>query len=256
LNHPLIEFKNVTLGYGKKIIISNLNCSIHSGDLLGIVGPNGSGKTTILKAILGILQPRQGQVIKYNGKKNGRFPLGYVPQRGQLDEIFPFTVAEVVMMARYRQIGVLGRLRPIDQQKTMESLEHLGIADLKNTPYADLSGGQKQRTLIARALATEPDILILDEPTEGLDLNSQLSIMELIKHFHDEHQLTVVLVSHHLNVVANYVKRIALLDQGCFQIGATDEILTEANLQQIYDVPIRIKKDNGQIVILSGAIHG
>ncbi len=256
MKHPLIEFKDVTLGYGKKIIISNLNCSIYPGDLLGIVGPNGSGKTTILKAILGILKPRQGQVIKYNGKKNGRFRLGYVPQRGQLDEIFPFTVAEVVMMARYHQIGALGRPRPIDRAKTQEALEHLGIADLKDTLYADLSGGQKQRTLIARALAAEPDILILDEPTEGLDLNSQLSIMELIKHFHDDHQLTVVLVSHHLNVVANYVRRIALLDQNCFQIGATAEVLTEANLQQLYDVPIRIKQENGQIIILSGAIHG
>ncbi len=256
MNHPLIEFKDVALGYGKKIIFSNLNCRIHSGDLLGIVGPNGSGKTTILKAILGILKPRQGQVIRYNGKKNGRFRLGYVPQRGQLDEIFPFTVAEVVMMARYHQLGPLGRPRPLDRTKTLEALEHLGIVDLKDTLYADLSGGQKQRTLIARALAAEPDILLLDEPTEGLDLNSQLSIMELIKHFHDDHQLTVILVSHHLNVVANYVRRIALLDQGCFQIGATDEILTEANLQQLYDVPIRIRKENGQIVILSGAIHG
>jgi ABC-type Mn2+/Zn2+ transport system ATPase subunit len=256
LHHPLIEFKDVTLSSGKKVVISGLNCSIHSDDLLGIVGPNGSGKTTILKAILGIVQPKQGQILKSNGKKGGQYRLGYVPQRGQLDEIFPFTVAEVVMMGRYRQIGVLRRIRSIDKEKTMESLKHLGIADLKNTPYADLSGGQKQRTLIARALASEPNILILDEPTEGLDLNSQLSIMELIKHFHDDHQLTVILVSHHLNVVANFVKRIALLDQGCFLIGETAEILTESNLQQIYDIPISIKKEHGQIVIMSGAIHG
>lgn len=256
MNHPIIEFKNVTLGYGKKAVLSGLNCSIHSGDLFGIVGPNGSGKTTILKAILGILKPQQGQITKYNGKKNGQYRLGYVPQRGQLDEIFPFTVAEVVLMGRYRQIGILRRIRPIDRKKTQESLDHLGIADLRDTPFADLSGGQKQRTLIARALATEPDILILDEPTEGLDLNSQSAIMELIKHFHDDHQLTVILVSHHLNVVANYVKRIALLDQNCFQVGATAEVLTEANLQQIYDVPIRIKQENGQIIIMSGAIHG
>ncbi|MDZ7402250.1 MAG: ABC transporter ATP-binding protein [candidate division KSB1 bacterium] len=256
MNHPEIEFKHVTLGYGKKIVIADLNCSIYPGDLLGIVGPNGSGKTTILKAILGILKPQKGQIIKSNGANGGKQRMGYVPQRGQLDEIFPFTVAEVVMMARYHQMGTLGRPRPIDRAKTQEALEHLGIADLKDTLYADLSGGQKQRTLIARALAAEPDILILDEPTEGLDLNSQLSIMELIRHFHEEHQLTVVLVSHHLNVVANYVRRIALLDQGCFQIGPRDEILTEANLQQLYDMPIRIKKDNGQIVILSGAIHG
>ena len=256
MNHPLIEFKDVTLAYGSKVVISGLNCPIQAGDFLGIVGPNGAGKTTILKAILGILKPRQGKIIKYNGERNQQHRLGYVPQRGQLDEIFPFTVGEVVMMGRYYQIGVLRRIRSLDRTKTLEALHHLGIAELKDVLYADLSGGQKQRTLIARALAAEPDILILDEPTEGLDLNSQLSIMELIKHFHDDHHLTVILVSHHLNVVANYVQRIALLDQGCFQIGTRDEILTEANLQQLYDVPIRIKKDNGQIVILSGVIHG
>ena len=211
VNQPLIEFKNATLGYRKKPIIKNLNCKIFQGDLLGIVGPNGSGKTTILKTMLGILRPLEGDFFKYNSKNSESHRLGYVPQRGELDEIFPFTVSEVVLMGRYHQIGIFRRPSEIDYKKSMEAIEHLDIADLKDVLFSKLSGGQKQRTLIARALATDPDILILDEPTEGLDLSSQYAIMELIRHFHDEHHLTVIMVNHHLNVVVNYVNRIALL---------------------------------------------
>lgn len=250
----LIQFKNVFLGYGKNILLANLNFDIFKGDYLGIVGPNGVGKTTLLKAILGINKQRKGDIFFKTEEKsnNSKLRFGYVPQRGQLDEVYPLTVEEIVLMGRYRQIGMLGKVKRIDRDKTMEALMHLDIYDLAKKQYSELSGGQKQRTLIARALVCDPDVLILDEPTDGLDVNSQIAIMKLITHFHQEHKLTIMLVSHHLSVVVNYANRIALIEKGIFQIGEVDEILNQKNLKKLYNKQIEIRDINGEKVILTG----
>ncbi|MDZ7289509.1 MAG: metal ABC transporter ATP-binding protein [candidate division KSB1 bacterium] len=254
---PVIEFKDVMLGYNGRAILSSLNFDICAGDFLGIVGPNGTGKSTILKGILGILEPMRGVIVRNhkNDTENTKHSFGYVPQRGQLDEIFPLTVAEVVMMGRYAQIGLFKRPSSQDQQKTAESLSHLGIADLADKPYADLSGGQKQRTLIARALVGEPSVLVLDEPTDGLDLFSQKSILDLVSRLHEEYKLTIIMVSHQLDAVATYVKRLALVDTGFFQIGAKTEILTERNLQNLYDMQVRVEDRFGRTLIIPGEQH-
>ena len=250
----LIQFNNVSLGYGKNILLSDLNFDISKGDYLGIVGPNGVGKSTLLKAILGINKQKKGNILfsNSNSKENSSLRFGYVPQRGQLDEVYPLTVEEIVMMGRYRQIGILGKVKRIDNDKTLEALMHLNIYDLAKKQYSELSGGQKQRTLIARALVCDPDVLILDEPTDGLDVNSQHAIMKLITHFHDEHKLTIMLVSHHLSVIVNHANRIALIEKGIFQIGELDEILNQDNLKKLYNMPIDIKDFNGEKVILTG----
>jgi ABC-type cobalamin/Fe3+-siderophores transport system ATPase subunit len=147
---------------------------------------------------------------------------------------------------------VLKKIGPEDRTKTNDALDHLNITDLADTLYSELSGGQKQRTLIARALASDPSVLILDEPTDGLDMHSQNVIMDLITHFHREHRLTIILVSHHLNVVANRVNRIALLEGGLFQIGPLEEILTEENLGKIYDMPVSIRNFEEERIIIAG----
>jgi zinc transport system ATP-binding protein len=239
VKNPIIQFQDVSLGYKNKILLSGINFSIHDGDYLGIVGPNGVGKTTLLQSILGILKPRGGRINFQNGQ-NGRqvrFHFGYVPQRGQLDEIYPFTVWDIVSMGRYRQTGLAKSLKARDREKINEALEHL------------------QRTLVARALVSNPSILILDEPTEGLDMKSQNAIMDLISHFHDEHRLTVILVSHDLNMVANYANQIAILEKNLFQVGLADEILTEENLRKLYKTSVTIHCVNGEKVILSGKNH-
>ncbi len=253
--NPFIEFHHATLGYGRKIVLHDVNFAIHIGDYFGMVGPNGAGKTTLLRAILGTLKPIAGDVrVRANSGEPLRF--GYVPQRDSIDSILPYTVQEVVMMGRYREVGLFRSPKQKDVDIVRESLRHVDIEDLQNFAFRDLSGGQKQRVLIARALATKPAILILDEPTNGMDLSSRISILELIRKLHDEDQMTVILVTHLLDDVANYVKRVAIVERNFFQVGNVNEVLTEENLSALYQMPIQVAHVNGSKLILAGGAHG
>src|SRR3972149_9739447 len=168
----LVQFENVTLGYRRNVIAKEISFSIEEGEFVGIVGPNGSGKTTIVRAILGILKPQRGD-IRVRGRSSERLRIGYVPQRDSIDPIMPFTVSDVVIMGRYGRLGMIRRPTSKDRAAAIEALKHVDLLDQAASSYRDLSGGQKQRTLIARALAAEPDMLILDEPTNGMDLASR-----------------------------------------------------------------------------------
>ena len=251
MNEPLLQFRNVSLGYGKRRVLIGITFDLLPADFLGIVGPNGSGKTTLLRALLGILPPLEGTVVR--AKKTGtRIPLGYVPQRDSIDPFLPYTVRDVVMMGRYGGLGLVRRPGAADRSRVMRELEHVGIGDLADKPFRDLSGGQKQRTLIARALAAEPQILVLDEPTNGMDMSSRTAIMDLLRHLHTRDHLTIVLVSHLLSDVANYVNRIAFVDGTSLRIGLVEEILTEASLSQMYRMPIHVATVLGATVIVPG----
>jgi ABC-type Mn2+/Zn2+ transport system ATPase subunit len=247
---PLVEFQSVSLGYRRKTVLQNLSFVIQQGEFVGIVGPNGSGKTTIVRAILGTLKPQRGTVT-VKGRNGERLRVGYVPQRDAIDQIMPFTVRDVVLMGRYGRSGLMRMLTRMDKQIIENSLKHVDIADLSTSSFRDLSGGQKQRTLIARALATEADILILDEPTNGMDLTSRTAIMELIRNLHSEGNLTVIMVSHLLSDVANYVQKIMLVEQDFFQVGSVNEILTETNLSRIYGLPVTVGEWMGSKVIIA-----
>jgi len=257
---PLLEFVGVRLGYGRAVILDGLDFHIRRGEFLGIVGPNGSGKTTLLRAILGTLRPLSGEIRKSTvvvGKRSAasnaeRLRFGYVPQREYVNEMFPLTVEDIVLMGRYPLVGLLRRAGRHDRNMVRQCLESVGIDNLSKEQYRNLSGGQKQRTLIARALATEPHILVLDEPTNGMDLASEHAIMELIRDLHQEGGRTVLMVTHVLNLVANYVERIALLN-GKFQIGPAHEILSEANLSSLYGIAVHVREVEGQRLVLSVA---
>jgi manganese/zinc/iron transport system ATP- binding protein len=242
----LVEFNNATLGYAHRPVLSDLTFNIEAGDFLGMVGPNGAGKTTVLRAILGSLKPLHGTVSRV---QNIRF--GYVPQRDSVDYNFPLKVLDVVMMGRYDRIGLARRPGKHDKQRAMAALEHVGIAGLADNFLSDLSGGQKQRTLIARALVGEPTVLVLDEPTNGMDLVSTTQILGLVRELHDRDNLTVLMVSHALNEVANYVRRIALVMEGQFRIGTVDEIMTEETLTQMYRIPVQVDSFSGHRVVLA-----
>jgi ABC-type Mn2+/Zn2+ transport system ATPase subunit len=248
---PIIEFQQATLGYGRKIVLKDVSFSIFAGDYFGMVGPNGAGKTTLLRAILGTLKPLSGNVSVGNLSASPlRF--GYVPQRDTIDQVLPYTVYEVVMMGRFRQIGWLRRPQRADREIVIESLQHVDVESLQHRVFRDLSGGQKQRVLIARALASKPAVLLLDEPTNGMDLSSKASILELIHKLHEADRLTVILVSHLLDDVANYVKRLALVEKEFFQVGNVDEVLTAQNLSSLYRVPIQVTRTPSGVVILAG----
>jgi ABC-type Mn2+/Zn2+ transport system ATPase subunit len=224
------------------------------GEFLGIVGPNGSGKTTILRTLLGILRPKEGR-IEFPSTHPAVPLMGYVPQRDTIDLLLPFTTAEVVMMGRYRRIGLGRRAKLQDTQAVEHALAQVGMETFAGRQFRDLSGGQKQRTLIARALASEPELLILDEPTNGMDVAARQTLLELIQHLHATTALTVVMVSHLLGDVANCAQRIALIDDGHFTIGAAAEILSETNLSQLYGTPIAVNVLNGKTFISAGGPH-
>src|SRR5207237_1242893 len=155
------------------------------------------------------------------------------------------------MMGRYDRIGLVRRPSKRDRELACASLEHVGILDLAQKFLTDLSGGQKQRTLIARALVGEPNVLVLDEPTNGMDLVSTTQILGLVRELHDRDGLTVLMVSHALNEVANYVRRIALVVEGGFRIGSVDEIMTEETLTQMYRIPVDVESFNGHRIVLA-----
>lgn len=255
VSNPLIEFRGVALGYGDRMVLRSLNFAVGRADFLGIVGPNGSGKTTILRAILGIIQPMAGK-IRFEGEDQRRPNFGYVPQRETLNELFPFSVYEIVMMGRYGKIGPIRRPGPVDRDLVLRSLAEVGMQDLADRPLRSLSGGQKQRTLIARALASEATILVLDEPTNGMDLATEPAIMSLIRRLHQEHGMTIIVVSHMLNLVANYATRLAILHDSTMEIGPVGQMLTRERLERVYGVPILIDAVGGQRVVLSWREEG
>lgn len=236
---PLVQFEKVTLGYRRAVVAHEISFTINEGEFVGIVGPNGSGKTTIVRAMLGILRPQRGEIL-ISGRSSQKLRIGYVPQRDSIDPIMPFTVFDVVMMGRYGRLGPVRIPANEDRNATLEALAHVDLAHLASSSYRELSGGQRQRALIARALAAEPDMLILDEPTNGMDLASRSTILDLIKHFHSEHGMTVVMISHLLSDVANYVEKIMLVEPEFFQVGSVEEILSEANLRRIYEIPVTV----------------
>ena len=242
----LVTFDRASLGYGRRAVLSNLSFEIREGDFLGLVGPNGSGKTTILRAILGALQPIAGSVARAEGLR-----FGYVPQRDQVDYGYPLSVVDVVLMGRYDRIGLGKRPSSADRELACDALEHVGIRDLSESPLANLSGGEKQRTLIARALVGDPNVLILDEPTNGMDLVSMTQILGLVRELHERDGLTVLMVSHALNEVANYVERIALVADGKVHIGSTDEIMSEKTLSNMYGIPVDVSSFNGRRIVVA-----
>jgi ABC-type Mn2+/Zn2+ transport system ATPase subunit len=252
---PLITFTNATLGYGNLVILRGITFSVEAGEYFGLVGPNGAGKTTILRAILGTLRPLSGTVsVRHPDGRPVRF--GYVPQRDTVDYVLPYTAQEVVLMGRYRDRGFVRRLKAGDREAATRSLAHVRMDDMADRTFKDLSGGQKQRTLIARALASDPDMLVLDEPTNGMDLASRIAILDLVRDLHRERSLTVLLVSHLLDDVANYVDRLAMVEPKVFSVGKVDEVLTAENLSAIYEMPVGVQRVHGRTIIVAGGGNG
>jgi len=245
----LISGRDLTLGYGRHVVFEKLSFSIEQGDLVGLVGPNGGGKTTLMRAILGALEPLEGKMVRHRSD----IAFGYVPQRRHLDPLWPLTTLDVVAMGTYARAGLWHRLSSEQFDDTFRAMEHVGIRHLAQQRYSDLSGGQKQRALVARALATRPNFLILDEPTQGMDLASSTGILDLVVRLHRE-GITILLASHRLNTVANYVKRVALVHDGSLQIGARNELLTGENLSALYGIPVEvIHEDGDRLVVIGGS---
>ena len=211
---PLLEADHVSFAYGRTTVLDEVSLSVRAGEFVALVGPNGSGKSTLLKVLLGALEPQRGSVRLF-GREPARFTerwrLGYVPQRPVLASEVPATVDEIVTAGRLARRGWWRTQRRPDREAVAHALEAVGLSDLADRPVNELSGGQQQRAFIARAFASEPDLLVLDEPIAGIDAESQRRFRDSLTHLQEEHGAAVLLVSHELSAVAHDLDRVIVL---------------------------------------------
>jgi zinc transport system ATP-binding protein len=233
----IIEMEDVSLSLGPAPVLDHVFFQVRRGEFLALLGPNGSGKTTLIKCILGLLRPDSGK-IRVFGKdprnlNHDRQRIGYVPQMISVDLTFPLLAKEAVLMGRYARIGMLRRPGLEDREAVRNAMDRVGIADLSHRPIARLSGGQRQRVFLARALANEPEILFLDEPTTGVDPTTTESFYELLGKLHRE-GITIILVSHDVGVVASHVDGVACLNRGLVGHGRPEEVLGSEEMAKMY----------------------
>tara|TARA_B100000315_G_scaffold225997_1_gene232627 strand:- start:3424 stop:4227 length:804 start_codon:yes stop_codon:yes gene_type:complete len=248
----VIAFSNATYNLTHTTALKEINLDINEGEFVGIIGPNGSGKTTILRAILGLLLPQTGTMQIFdcaceNLRCHHRARIGYLPQKGKIDRNFPITVIETVLMGRYGVRGLFRQIGKKDKAIALQALEDVGMQNFQNYPFGQLSGGQQQRIFIARALAQQPQVLLLDEPTTGIDTTTQHTILELVRRLHRELQLTILLVTHDINLISPFVDRLVLLNTRLFANGNPRDVLQYKILSQVYGDEI-IVTDNGYVI--------
>jgi ABC-type Mn2+/Zn2+ transport system ATPase subunit len=241
-----VALRGAAIGYAGRPLLSGVDLAVAPGDFLAMVGPNGGGKTTVLRSLLGALP-------LLSGRRELPRPLrvGYVPQRDHVDAIWPLTAGEVVLMGRTPGLGILRRPGEADHRVVGEALQRVGIGELAARRYGDLSGGQRQRTLIARALAAEPELLAVDEPTNGMDPAAELATMDVLRDLHAGGALAVVMVSHRLDAVANYARTLAFVDheRGLFRVGTLDEMLRPEPLSTLYGRAVEVRELGGRRLV-------
>lgn len=228
-NINIIEVSNVSFGYTEELVLERITLNVHKGDYLGMVGPNGGGKSTLLKLMVGLQKPTHG-TIKLFGEDITKFKdwsrIGYVSQQAtHIDQNFPMTVEEVVMMGRYPKLGLFGFPRKKDRMAVQDALHQVEMSQYRKRLIGDLSGGQQQRVFIARALAGRPDLIVLDEPTVGIDLKTQKQFYQLLQRLNSELNLTLILVIHELDIVAQEATEIAYVNKELIYHGEPQRFL-------------------------------
>jgi len=230
-----------TIYEGEKIpSLKNINLHVNKGEFIAIIGPNGAGKTTLLETINGLLESKKGKVIVLGKELNGdgcsiRKLVGYVPQDYSIDELTPFLVSDVVLMGRFGKIGLLKPITKNDKEIAKNMIDYLGISDLSHRPIGKLSGGQAQKVMIARALAKEPEILLMDEPFSNLDFEARKDVSEKLSHFHKSKQMTFVIVIHDIASIPKVCNRIIVMDAGkIIADGKKEDILKPELLEMGY----------------------
>lgn len=224
----LLAAHAASFGYGDKVVVRDVELEVRAGDFVGIVGPNGAGKTTLFRGLLGLIRPFAGRV------ERGPVAIGYVPQRESLDPIYPLRVDEVVHMGAYGELRGLRRLSRDARERARTHLERVGLLERAGDPFSSLSGGQRQRALIARALMVEPRVLLLDEPTSGVDRLAQERILELLTDLNQREGLAVLLVSHQIGLVRASVRDALWVADGRVLRGPTEELLDPTRLDALY----------------------
>jgi manganese/iron transport system ATP-binding protein len=236
-------FENVTAGYGQVPALKDITLEIDQGLHVAVVGPNGAGKTTLFKTLVNLLPLWSGRIL-IHGKPFGQHQdcIAYIPQRGEVDWRFPVTVEDVVMMGRYAKTGMFRRPRTVDHEAAIESMHRLGILDKRSARINELSGGQQQRAFLARALAQEPHILLMDEPFTGIDFNTQEATLQTIDSLRDE-GVTVLVATHDLNLAAEHFDRVILLNHELIAFDSPQKTLSPENIRRAF---------GGHVLIMDG----
>lgn len=238
-----IEVNDVCLGQDGNPILEHITFSVEEGEYLGVIGPNGGGKTTLFRIILGLVKPDSGTVLLYGrpiSQFKERYLIGYVPQRVALSDMyFPATVEEVVKSGRTPRVGLFKRFGAKDIAAVNKAMEISGVSVLKNRLIGSLSGGERQRVFIARALAGEPKLLILDEPEVGVDINAQEHFYSFVDRLNSELGMTVLLISHDIDVVAHQAKTVLCLNRRLVCHGPPKKYITEEYMQKLYGKQVR-----------------
>ena len=231
MNETFITLDNLGIGYDNQPVLSGISLSIARSSFTAILGANGSGKSTLLKTLLGLQPPVAGRI------QFATPPVfGYVPQAIQFDPLYPLTGFDVALMGTYGRVRP-GRLTPNSERAFVrECLRATAAEDFSRKRFAELSGGQKQRVLIARALAAKPDVLVLDEPTAGVDVAATHSLLEFISQIHEERKLTILLVTHDLPLVRKHAQQVIWLHQGKILHGTVAELLTRERMTEIFEM--------------------
>jgi iron complex transport system ATP-binding protein len=258
----VLSLKNVSAGYGRKLVVRDVTMHVPEGEFVGLIGPNGSGKTTLLRVISGVLAPFKGEVLlrdaplKTIGKRRLAQMMACLPQELATD--LAFTVREIVAMGRSPHLSRIGRETRKDAEAAEKAMALADIADIADRFMTEISGGERQRAFIAMCLAQEPQILLLDEPTSHLDVGHQLSLLDLVKRLNRRSGMTVVAVFHDLNLAAEYCDRLLLLHQGRAEaLGSPKEVLTAEIIQRVYQAKVLTEPNPASgkphIVISAGA---
>ncbi|MEI6845464.1 MAG: ABC transporter ATP-binding protein [Candidatus Firestonebacteria bacterium] len=243
----ILEAKNITFGYGEKQVLNNIDLSVEEADFIGIIGPNGSGKTTLLKMLCRGLKPESGQVL-FKGKDIFKLETRFVAKNIAMvpqDEtiIFPFTVFEIVMMGRSPYINRFSWEKKEDLDIVASAMKLADVARFKDRNIDELSSGERQRVFIARALAQMPKVLLLDEPTSHLDINHQYDILELVRKLNQNVKITVIMISHDINLASKYSGKLVLLKKGrIYTEGPAKKVITKKIIKEVYGVNVKLLK--------------
>jgi len=233
----VVSIEKLDFAYDGLVVLSDVNLQIKEREFISVLGPNGGGKSTLLKLILGLLHPQRGSVKVFGlAPEKARPRIGYLPQHAHHDPRFPTTCLEVVMMGRLGKRMSLGPFKKNDKQKAQEALDQVGLSELAGRSFSDISGGQRQRVLIARALAAEPELLLLDEPTAHIDVAAVNEFYDLMEKLNEK--LTIAIVSHDIGFVSNRVKSVVCVNREVVIHPTSD--LTGETLQKIYGTDIRL----------------
>lgn len=247
LNKPILDVQNITVRYNGRVALEDVTFHLHAGERIAVVGPNGAGKSTLFQVVSGVLQPSAGEVNIFGSRPRGHVCIAYIPQRSQVDWNFPVSVADVVMMGRSAKLGMLNWPHKSDWEYVHRALEIVELSDLAQRQIGQLSGGQQQRMFIARALAQEAELMLMDEPLSGLDTPSQEGLLNLLDTLRNQH-VTVMVATHDLDQAARHFDRIMLLNHRIIAFDLPQNVLHTDHLLQAYGG--RLKIDPGGTMLV------